>query len=290
MPSAAHAVPRASRPQHGPQAVAAAATSLAAAAEAAEDAAAEQDAAYVSALARLQRWPPFLRACRVSRALGDATLLHGVLEELRRRDPARHAALAAHPGAFLRVVNRDEQPERDGTTAEVRELWAHVARLEREVQRARLEVAAASAARDAATAVAQRATAAALRTTAAVQRTTVASTPPPRTKAAAKGAALPAATTRGADRGVSASNSCPADALRYRGVTWDNRLRQWRVATRGGRGSQAPPKHVGFFAVGAEVEAARAYDDAVRAAGGTEVNFPRNGSAETQTGPSRRTP
>jgi hypothetical protein len=45
--------------------------------------------------------------------------------------------------------------------------------------------------------------------------------------------------------------------------------------------------YVGCFKREQAVDAAHAYDDAVRAHGGTVVNFPRTGSAETQAKPNR---
>jgi plasmid stabilization system protein ParE len=91
-----------------------------------------------------------------------------------------------------------------------------------------------------------------------------------------------------ADLGVPASKSRPADAPRFKGVIWNKKLEQWQVQVWDSALKQ--PMHVGWFAVGAEVEAAHAYDAAVRAAGGTAVNFPRAGTAETQAHAALRVP
>jgi hypothetical protein len=228
-------------------AAAAAASAAPSDAEAAEDAAAAQDGAYVSALAQLQRWPPFLRACRVSRALGDATLLHETLEELRGLDPARHAALAAHAGAFLRAANRDEQPARDGSTAELRALWAFA-------DSASNEAAAARAERDAAVA-AQRATAARLD-------------------------AAPLHAAGGAPGTRRTAFAPPPGVQRHKVVTWHAKKGAWNVLY--WNPSAQSQVRAGWFPVGQEAAAARAYDDVARAHGDLVVNYPRLGSAETQ--------
>jgi hypothetical protein len=117
---------------------------------------------------RLQRSPHFLRMKRRARATGDIGVLEAYLAELRHDDAATHAVLVANRAALMRLVNSDEPPDADGTTAELRAVWAalenamEAARVQPAVaQRAREEAAAAVAQRDAAEA-AQRATAAQL--------------------------------------------------------------------------------------------------------------------------------
>ncbi len=253
----------------------------------AEEAAALQDARYVAAWAQLLRWPIFLRLWREARARSDATLLHAALEELLRRSPARHAALASHPAAFLRAMNRNMPRDRDGATPEVRALWAHVAgqqhtlhRLQEEAAAAREEAAAARA--EAAAAVStQRALAMHLQNVilALQQERAAPEQRAPDRAAAAHPAAcnvtqpapLQAAAAPGAH--VAAAGP-PPGAPRFAGVFWDTVGGKWDV--------RCCEMWLACFPAGQEVVAAHVYDAAMRAAGGTCVNFPRPGSAETQ--------
>jgi hypothetical protein len=94
--------------------------------------AAADDFAFARAMERVQQLPHFHRACRAARVTGDATILMHFLEKLRRLDCVSHAALATQPVAFLRVVNDDAAAARDpadGSTAEVRALWAVLDRM-----------------------------------------------------------------------------------------------------------------------------------------------------------------
>ncbi len=89
------------------------------------------------------RVPHFLRACRCARAAGDATVLHDWLEQLRSANPSLHAALRAHPDTLMRVVNHDVPPAADGSTAELRLLWAWFNVAQEEAAAARAACAAA---------------------------------------------------------------------------------------------------------------------------------------------------
>jgi hypothetical protein len=103
--------------------------------------------------------------------------------------------------------------------------------------------------------------------------------PPPRKR---KRATASSAVSPPAGAGARASPSSPASspAHRYRGVRWRSNKERWEVwcwhQVNGKR------TYVGQFKREQAVAAARAYDDAVRAQGGTAVNFPRKGTAETQ--------
>jgi hypothetical protein len=67
---------------------------------------------------------------------------------------------------------------------------------------------------------------------------------------------------------------------RYKGVRWDKETGRWRTKYVNFRTRKV--EHVGYFASDQAAAAARAYDDAVRAAGGSVVNFPLPGTAEMQ--------
>ncbi len=247
----------------------------------------------MTALARFRSSPILLCACRVARTRGDATLMHTALEELRRRDPEQHAALAAHPGAFLRAANRDEPLDADGATAELRTLWAFAESARKiacvqhaAVQHALDEAAAARAARDAALAseraIAARLEAAqrALRQAQRPRDDSVAAQPrTPADAASTQPAAMQAAA--GAPGGHDAASGPPPGVPRYKGVGWDKLQQRWHVQYTS-RSSNLKNVSVGYFCIGQEVAAARAFDAAVRADGGTVVNFPRAGTAETQ--------
>ncbi len=96
--------------------------------------------------------------------------------------------------------------------------------------------------------------------------------PPAATAAAAH--AVPAA----------ASEHAPGSAQRYKGVSWH--AGQWRARFDGASATQV----LGLFPADQAAAAARAYDAAVRAAGGTAVNFPQPGTAETQACRNPRAP
>jgi hypothetical protein len=78
----------------------------------------------------------------------------------------------------------------------------------------------------------------------------------------------------------------PAGAQRYKGVIWNKHKGRWLV--RYWNPCTGQECEVGFFASDQAAAAAHAYDDAVRAAGGTLVNFPRPGTAETQAQPGEK--
>jgi hypothetical protein len=344
---------------------------------------------------RLQRSPHFLRMKRRARATGDIGVLEAYLAELRRDDDATHAVLVANRAALMRLVNADEAPAADGTTAELRLLWTalegatEAAQEQRAAaQRAREQAAAAAQQRDAAEAAqlsaaaeteaalraqqallasatqlaraheaaAQRARAhanaadkarvtveAAQRATAAqleaalqalrahgiplapadgashaaaaeeevslLQPAGVAPQQPPAVPQLAPAAATgpvqprsrrvqarlmvsqapaatagiqpaPAQAAAGAPGGRVTASEPPPDMQRFAGVVWNAQQRCWQVQYQpGGQGAKV---YVGYFPVGEEVTAAHAYDAAARAAGGTVVNFPRPGTAETR--------
>ncbi len=94
--------------------------------------------------------------------------------------------------------------------------------------------------------------------------------PPASRRAGAAGAA-------GAGRGAADAPMPPPGAARYKGVGWHADTGTWRV-----RFPSGERKLLGRFAADQAEAAARCYDAAVRARGGTEVNFPRPGTAETQ--------
>jgi hypothetical protein len=252
-------------------------------ADAAEDAAAAADAQFTHAMATLWRSPRFLRAVREARTLGDATVLHAAMEQMRRASPRLHAALAAHPGTFLRAMNRDEQPSRDGSTAELRELWAFVARIEREAQRRRQEAAARGTAAAAQPGAAAAQPDTALPDAAAQRVLTVATAAQPYTPAAAGcSLAAPQHAAAGAPGGLATGGSGPPPGVqRFVGVVWSEQRSRWVVHytdPTNGMNTQLRAS----FPLGKEAAAARAYDAVLRAAGGTCVNFPRPGTAETQ--------